>query len=349
MNPKRISRDQRIDILRILAASWVVLFHWWAAVWGYPSVFPQSLSQFLKNISQFPFGPFYTLSVLGDNAVPLFIAIAAYCLAKKQRVGWGWIPDRLRKILFPYWVAILISFPLLALAWKLNPSLMKLAEVRPLTLEGIIAAALLLQNSFKATFLAPIQAWWFVPILVHLYLIYPLLSRLRSNRSAFRFLTITILLQLAWNGLIISRVLATNEIPLLLRFSGPSYLALFAVGMILAEAKRRPSWLTGAIFWFGGILLRFATNRLFLFSETLIGTGLLLIGLPLAEALIRRTPILAEKLSILGKKRSYLVYLLHQPIIYVLLIFSLPFFSKPLITLLPFLAAGLWVAINVKR
>ena len=403
------SRDPRIDLLRIFAAFWVILFHWWAALYGYQSVFPESLSQFANKAAQLPFGPLYGISVLGDNAVPLFIIISAYLLSKQDKAGWGWLPNRLKKILFPYWTALLLSLPFLALAWQLNPMLMKLAKVKPLTLESVIAAFLLLQNTLKETFLAPVQAWWFIPILLQLYLLYTPLRWLQKQLSVMVFLGLSAFLQLCWNILVISLLLRTAELPVALRYSGPSYLLLFAIGMVLARTKTSTSFashelykesaqhtpvasarpfawpaeqatldrqnytvcdqeisvtrspflsakletsfnfITGISFWIGGIFLRFATQRLVLFSETLIGTGLFLVGLPLAEALLRRAPALAEKLSTLGEKRSYQIYLLHQPILYLLLIVLLPLASKPLITILPFLVAGIWAVANTTK
>jgi len=344
-----LNRDQRIDILRIFAAFWIILFHWWATVWGYPSVFPDTLSQFLYHASQLPLGLFYTISVLGDNAVPLFIIISAYCLTKKGIAGWSWLPKRLKKIIIPYWIALIGTIPLLILGWHFNPSLMQQADVKPLNFTTIVSAALLIQNNSPETFLAPVQAWWFIPILVQLYLLYPLLRLLQKTLKIVGFLFTTALLQCLWNALTIVELQHTQALPLGLRYSGPSYLLLYAIGMVLAQQQRLPSWSAGMILWIGGIIMRFSTIRLIFFSETLIGTGLLLVGFPLVTTLINRTPYLAKKLATLGERYSYPIFLWHQPLIYLLLLALLPLVSKPLITILPFVVVGIWAAANSKK
>ncbi len=345
--PRRI---EEIDILRIGAAFGVILFHWWQIIWGDLSAFPSSTTEFLSKTLSLPTGPFYALSILGDNAVPLFLVISVYCLSKKKRTNRTWIIPRLTKVLKPYWISVLMSLPILLLLFWINPTLMEYAGVKTPSIRNTISGLFLLQNTTKETILTPYPALWFIPIIIHLYLLFPILTWLQKRITSMQFLLITGFTQLLQNLWILFLVEKNQELPLWLRFSGLSYIFLFATAMRLADSKF-PKWWIGLIIWMFGLMLRFDSNRLIIFSEAMIGIGLFSMGYELARTITAKHRRFSISLSTLGKDYSYLIYLWHQPILLLIAITVTPSLTKNTLTLFPFIIIPLvvFLLINTTR
>jgi peptidoglycan/LPS O-acetylase OafA/YrhL len=217
-----------LDGVRGLAALYVVCNHVFLRAFpGYPA----------------DHAPFWAAwFIYGRFAVVVFIVLSGFSLAiSPARHGWrldGLVPyavRRARRILPPYWAALLFS---LAVAWLVTPPP---GEAVP-GLRSIVVNGLLVQNLVSAP--RPNRAFWSIAVEAQLYLLFPLLLLLLRRRGAVAMVA-AVTLVVAVVGLL------GPHIPRLEVFviqSPPDMAALFAAGIMTAgivvasDSRREWPW-----------------------------------------------------------------------------------------------------------
>lgn len=323
-----LGRKDWIDFLRGLAISGVFFEHW---LEGYEV----SEGAFLEGIT---INLFYRMGML----VHLFFFLSGYGLTVSIRnnenqekiPSWGdWIFRRFKKIAIPYWLAITSIF-LISLLQQLLDINWGLPSVSPLDFFIFLVFA---QNQFPSTQeINP--AFWFIPVIVQLYLIYPLLYFLvsRFNRLVL---------------LVFATLVSVTTILIWLNLGGSSdhgssffafHILPFVFGICFAISNRSINeqvsalrlWQITSIVSIGITLIvisywlsTFEFGKLF--NDGITVLGVLFVLLPIYTSFKYAIPRTANLFLSVGRY-SYTIYLIHFPIIQVIRkLEPMPFGNSP--------------------
>jgi peptidoglycan/LPS O-acetylase OafA/YrhL len=299
-----------VDGLRALAALYVVLGHAWLQTWPHftadrrSSGFTQWLTGWLN---------------YGIFAVVFFIAISGFCLmlpvlANEGTFGpngtRGFFRRRARRILPPYYMALLLS--ILLNAFRVQALTQSAFAVSlPMTKAGIISHFFLVHNLNPATSNQINLPLWSIAVECQIYLLFPLLVAVRRRFGMATVLGAT--------------YLASTTLQSLVEHTSwwglkPELLFVFALGMYAAEVAHGPK--RALFIWIGSAA---AVAMVFLFqSEWLTKLGLteFVVGVLAMSILVvcahwPKNPIarlvsmnLIAKIGVF----SYSLYLVHFPL-----------------------------------
>lgn len=301
-------RVEGISFLRGISIFFVVLIHLLA---GLP------LQLFSEHVGQ-PF--FVTLDQLGRIAVPLFLAASGYLLEKKygskKIEPFSFWQHRLSQLLplYIFWSLLLFALRLLVPAWNIPPV--------SLSLEAVLRVLFLGQGDYHL---------YFVPLLVQMYLFYPLFHLL-FKRFPGAFLAFTFLIQ-ALLFVFIEQHTSMNTLPSIFQSDGKQYLLFlnwwvyFVLGMFLAShqegvKKYGRVWfvitmLSGAVSTHES-LAQIADGRDPLFAlrftrlpVLLYTTSFLLFAWSYLDRIPRLVPSFLRRFLIWMGDQSFLIYLSH--------------------------------------
>lgn len=273
----------------------------------------------------------------GYQGVAVFIVLSGFVLMLAvSKAGKGKLPKgfgryiwrRFRRIVPPYWAALLIS---LVLIWSV-PLLQTKAGTRwdgkiSFDWQGILAHVFLVHDVSSSWITKINGPMWSVAVEWQIYFLMPLLI-LPLWRWLGKWVAVPTVLVLSFMPHVIGELQKLGHLKSIPSFIGdldrvhPWYLGLFAIGMLAAELLTN-SKLKGRFFWIPFVLaigfifsypdLAQAENW---FSETLLGsaTAMLVIWLALRPKtwlyrLLSTRPALG-----LGKM-SYSLYLIHSPLL----------------------------------
>jgi peptidoglycan/LPS O-acetylase OafA/YrhL len=299
----------------------------------------------------------------GWQGVHLFIVLSGFgltysCLTKAQSgqrsIQWkAWFLKRFRRILPAYWLAVVLSLPLLIAFQMVLGEPLWIAPMRS------VLDLFLLTNVFEAFRGGGTGAFWYVPFIIGAYLIFPLLykwiRKFPHLKGCLSLLLITMAIEflyraiaLYWlDGLPISyddqrfldifpnNVQPFDQLPDW--FFGffqrrapfgfiPSRIAEFTLGIVTAFAllqnRHRVNQLLlnplvgmiGVVIWLLGQVLLYVGLWGWIFSDFVIALGLILWVLNLAYLLQQFIPKFFQAMTYVGAY-SYYIYLSHQPFI----------------------------------
>ncbi|MCD9876831.1 acyltransferase family protein [Streptomyces guryensis] len=216
-----------LDGLRGLAALYVVLFHCWLL--SFPG-FPENS------------GPSWLGWLMyGRLAVVFFLVLSGFSLAlSPARNGWHqggvarFLRRRARRILPPYWAALVLS---VAVAFFV----VRASHHGPPNARTVVVYGLLLQDAFTAR--TPNGAFWSIAVEAELYLLFPLLLFVRRRLGAAVLVTGVTLLAVG-RGLLAGHASPVEGDNWLAPDLAPVFVAgLVGAGIIVAREKvRRLPW-----------------------------------------------------------------------------------------------------------
>lgn len=316
------SRLHYLDGLRALAALWVVCNHVWLTI-------------YLDPARPIPHGILAALTdwmALGHFAVVAFIVLSGYSLAigpikNGYRLKGGsatFLRRRARRILIPYWGALLLSV-ILALTVLRHRTGTHWDRAIPVSGRGVLAHLLLLQD---VRYPAQINhAMWSIAIEWHIYFLFPLLLLL-CRRIGLVGATAAFVVA----GVVVSHAFPNDG---LLLWSEANLIGAFAMGVAGCEVASRggrlalgnrhvtPPWALITVALMVLILGVLATRDLAraasgsnLLLEPLVGAGMacLLITLAQPSSARLRAALSIKPLVWIGAF-SYSLYLLHAPLV----------------------------------
>jgi peptidoglycan/LPS O-acetylase OafA/YrhL len=321
-----------LDSLRALAAIYVVINH--------------ALLHFQIPVNSFTYRLTYSLRH-GHNAVDLFIVLSGFCLMLPVvrnngllREGtWQFFKKRARRILPPYYLAMLLSLLLIfTLVGRKTGTLWDMSL--PVSNRDIIYHILMIQDIFEDTASTINHAFWSISVEWRIYFLFPLLIYLWRKWGPIQVTLIAVVLSLAiWFALLPTNL---NMTPWGIN---PQYLGLFTLGMLAAQvafSREHPmvvlrsniGWKT--FFILTGINMLLIGFGHVLMQKGLIGnyTGLMdvAVGLYIAWFLV----MLAKgKLALIHRLLSwqplvftgtfaYSIYLMHAPLLQLIWQYVLP-------------------------
>ncbi|MFJ2396760.1 acyltransferase family protein [Streptomyces sp. NPDC087843] len=216
-----------LDGLRGLAALYVLLFHCWLLTFpGFPDNSGPSWLGWL---------------MYGRLAVVLFLVLSGFSLAiSAARKGWqlgslaGFLRRRAWRILPPYWAALVFS---LVVAWSVVPA----SHFGPPSGKSILVYGLVAQDVYTAP--TPNGAFWSIGVEAELYLAFPVLLLIRRRLGALVLVTGVTLMVVA-RGLLASDALPVEGVNGLTPNLAPVFVAgLVGAGVVVAPEKiRRLPW-----------------------------------------------------------------------------------------------------------
>lgn len=278
------------------------------------------------------------------TTVNLFFLLSGFGLMMsylKMQTTWSWSRwtwRRITKIVVPYWLGVLFSFTTGILASRIFQSVNL-----HFSWTSLLACLTFTRNFFPASWAWNV-ALWFMPVIVGLYFCFPVLAILLKKRGPWVLLIVAAILTY---GSIFTTALLTG------RYGGHNdscflfAILRFALGMILAYVRERhpqrlnillgfKSFMLGISLYFLSWGLKTYVPNGRSYNDALTTVGLFLVLLNLIWIMRTRFQMALRVLGNLGKK-SYLIFLVHYPI--------LAFIIVPLlkVTLHPIaiLAAGL--------
>jgi peptidoglycan/LPS O-acetylase OafA/YrhL len=328
------------DLLRGLAIIQILLYHIFL-FYTDKSILSRATG-IKENFLRFK-NPLGYILASGYQGVHLFLIISGFLLtlsmAKKNYSLLQFYKKRLKRILIPYYPVWLISIILLLsaklLPYNANPPV-------NLTKELLIKTLLFpLYFDFQSNFLSQInRAWWFLPLILELYIIFPFLITIKKKLSAITFLIITSLVTVHYRLLAVY-FLKGSPIGVIAPTSGgsapfiffPARLFEFCLGISLASMylknknlfKGLSSWFyffLGIVFQLLGTIFTFY-KPFWVVSDILISIGILLISIKLVYIIKNLSKAIAQFLIFLGNL-SYPLYLIHYLL---LLVFLAPLLS----------------------
>ena len=267
----------------------------------------------------------FTLSVstAAGTFVHMFFVLSGYGLTlsilKKESVSWAaWVRERFKKIVVPYWVAVVVTFAVAGLSHYWTP------DSTSYSWATLLAYLTFLRNVYEpGQTLNP--AFWFMPAIIGLYVLFPLLLQVLRRTGMTGLMVFSLLVSSAsiaafvYFGYIVDH---QHALPLY-------FVDEFALGMVLAciayhqpERFRRLMgfrfFLLGfALYTLSGALARY---QVFGYGSSTYNDMFEAIGLYLmllyicrwmSEALSPRVLDVLNNVS----RCSYIMYLIHWPII----------------------------------
>lgn len=310
-----------LDGLRACAALYVVVFH----VLSYHLSSLNSHERLLLRPLNF-----------GHDAVGVFIVLSGFCLMLPIVRGngtlrggaWGFFKKRAKRILPPYYFAMLLS---LLLIWLLigHKTGTPWDTTVPVTFDGLVAHLLLLQDVFNSTWAQINSPFWSISVEWRIYFAFPLLVWAWRHFGPWKTTAASLIIAyvMAWAFLHVPPLTQLNS-----QLNGitPQYLGLFSLGMLaagfaysskgqLAMLRERCPWrllLGMSLFALIGAAFRWHGNADELYkSDLFVGTtaGLTLVLASTSRGLIYR--FLSCRALVWVGSFSYSLYLIHYPVL----------------------------------
>ena len=318
-NPAVLGEDDNfisITLIRALAISAVIMENFFTAL---PWHVELSIFDVIVSL----------LAEVSGTFVHVFFVLSGYGLTlsylKEVPPSWSaWARHRFLRILVPYWIAVTATFALVNLAHYLAPD-----GGPPAYSWTTLFAYLTFLRNFYSPGWALNTTLWFMPVIIGLYAIFPLLIRVMQRWGLAALVAVALLVA---NGSIMACVYwgypleHQNSLPLF-------FVDEFAAGMVLARLVHdHPGFirrLMGPVYFFLGIgfyEISAAITKFQLLGEgsstyndifTAVGLYLMLLSVCRGISLTFSPGVLKLLSSV--SRNSYIMYLIHGPIVYYIL------------------------------
>ncbi len=336
-----ISREQGV-LIRGIAILMIVAYHFQYDMFGGTFLIDrgQGLAGWFNDwglyLQQEPSAWLGTLLSLCFVGVNVFFVLSGYSLVKKYRerkkVKMSDMAKQIMKILIPFWIAHpvihVVDWVLKNLQYQFGLINYETYFAGMHSIGQYVESMLVIPRWFSEEgALSFVGTWWFVGVIVQFYLLFPLILKLFKKMTPLRALSICVVTGLVYRYLVTVFTgyspVGINEADILLFISFPARLPEFALGMYVAwqsdSLKRmNKSWIGLVLLALGFVLLSYE-QTMFL-SDFIFGLGGIILLYSITK--IMRGP-LKKAVSIIGKK-SYGIYLYHEPTMKLILKFIFP-------------------------
>lgn len=326
-NPPSISADLTwIDMLKGIAIIGVFFDNWTgymefattpAVIYSLAKIFALAVGPFVQ--------VFFILSGFGLTI--------AYFNGKTNWSWRRWTWRRITKIVIPYAIFVVFSFVLGILGSYLYTSIdVKFSWV-----------SLLAYLTFTRNFYPPSWIWnppfWFMPVIIGLYISFPVLVKILEKWGLWVLLLISVFITYGTLTIAVLAGASGSHAADLFTF----WMIQFALGMVLAYVReanpQKLRYLVGSKAFFLGIGLMIGSWMLRTyvplgktFNDSITSVGIFLILLNLGWVSRAKVPVTGKMLNTLASK-SYLMYLIHCPIMVFLVGPPLRVLTNPIIVI----------------
>lgn len=336
-----ITKEQGI-LIRAVAILMVVIFHFQYDMFGGSFLIERGqgaiawISDSLNYINQEPnawIGFFMYLCIFGVN---IFFVLSGYGLMKKFMKGkvvkMKNMFKQSLKILIPFWIAHplihIIDWILKNLQYQFGFIEYKTYFAGMHSVYQYFESMLIIPRWFSSeAMLSFVGTWWFIGIIIQFYLLFPLLfklfKKLKPMNAFLVCLAVSFIYRYVISIITSGSPIGINEADIYLFVMFPARLSEFALGMYLAfeiktiKLKNKPYFslpliLLGFLF-LGNIHTMFVSDFLFALG-----------GIMIAYSITKPLKGYFKKVINLIGKKSYSIYLYHEPIMKLLLKFIFP-------------------------
>ena len=303
------SASIRMDMTRGIAASAIVIHHW---------------ILFMPHKSPLPI--FYNaaemIGTIAGTTVHLFFILSGFGLTisyfKSNVISWkDWSRRRFRKVIFPYWIIIILIFLSGNVIHYIAPALFK----RKYSSFVLLTYLTLTRNFFNLSWeMNP--TLWFIPAIIGLYVLFPFLIRILERYGAFFVLILSIIITyLSITLCIILKYPVKHQSSLPLFFLSEFVLGMY-IGYILCfytDSFNRFIGLKTFVLGIGFYCLSWVINRNWglgpEYNDLFTAIGIFFITLNICHWMVGFSPEKSVKILRELSKQSYVMYLLHGAII----------------------------------
>lgn len=291
-----------LDLLRGIAVIAIVIHHWLLFM-PYQN---SKLATFIHTIA----GTF----------VHLFFVISGFGLTvayfQRKHFSWKkWAQRRFLRLIIPYWIIITITIALVNLFHSAIPNLIP----KNFSWRVLIAYLTFFRNFYSPAWeLNP--TFWFMPVILGLYLLFPICIKILEKFGVIVLLSICITITYASIYFFLEwSTTHQSALPLF-------HLAEFSLGMSLGYiqlfhftfSKRLTDWgsfCSGLFLYISGWALSTFWKYGPSYNDLLTATGIYLIMRFIINLIIKFLPRAVIKTLSLFSKESYVIYLIHGPLI----------------------------------
>jgi peptidoglycan/LPS O-acetylase OafA/YrhL len=301
---KRVAKSEFVwmDVLRGMAIIAIVIHHWLLFM-PYEN---SKLSTLIHTIAGTFVHLFFVLSGCGLTI--------SYFQKKHFSLG-EWARRRFVKLVAPYWIIITVTFILVNLFHFVMPAFIT---------KSYSWSVLLTYLTFSRNFYSPPwelnPTFWFMPVILGLYILFPILVKTLEKYGAIVLLAISVLI--TYPSIYLFFGLSTDHqssIPLfqLAEFSlGMSlgYLQLFHPGYFGRLTDFRflcLGFLLYTIAWAMATFLEYGPS----YDDLFTAAGIFLIALYAYRWMTKFSPRISARILTQFSKESYMIYLIHGPLI----------------------------------
>ena len=329
-----------LDILRTLFIVYIVVFH----VYGFliADYFFNDLSINVKQIHSFKDilkFIIFTIFSHGYLGVPAFLTLSGFGLYigyRNIRPNLDFYKRRLSTLLIPFYNSIPIVLIAIAVYYTFTFRYFPARIILPhhivisigqLSLHTILITILFpFIPDFSSFYITRLNgSWWFLPLIIEFYIIYPFIIKAINRYGMNVVFALSIIINILYPVFCVNVLklymptLPNPENIALAMF--PSYLASFVFGIFLADKlykSQRIHFITnfGFILSLLGLFVTVKFEKVLIFQQVEVLEGsLLFVAMFYIASYIKQTKFLVSLFRTLSKK-SYTVYLTHQPYIF---------------------------------
>jgi len=298
-----------MDMIRGFAILAIIVHHWLLFVpfRGSPALL-SSLADLIRDV--------------GGTAVHLFFVLSGCGLSisyfKKEVFSWNqWTKRRLVKIVVPLWIIITLTYIVVVLIHALNCGIFK----SHYSWLDLFAYLTFTRNFYRPAFgLNP--TLWFMPVILGLYVLFPVLIKVLEKYGAFILLTVSFIITYSSITLcIVISYTVSHQTALFLFYVVEFALGMF-VGYIICFHKSNfnrmlgyKAFLLGVGFYCASLVVTKGWKMGDAYNDLLTALGVFLITLNICEWIVHFSPVVSVKVFKQISKKSYLMYLIHGPLI----------------------------------
>jgi peptidoglycan/LPS O-acetylase OafA/YrhL len=308
-----------IDWLRGFAVLMIILHHWINYLFIQTNI--SVVDKFIKVLLTFT-----------GNCIHIFFVISGAGLTisfLSKPKPWGqWYRRRISKILMPFWVAVTCTWLLINNMHHFFPKYIS----AHFDVFALLSNLVLIRNFFDPATNLSLNLW-FIPIMIGLYAVFPLVIKIFTKMNKVGFLLLT--LCISYGSIMVFVCFGLNVENLhsiflffLFEFSFGMYFGYCSIRCLRVENKRR---LFGMLF--AGFCIYFVSYALVKFvswgngfNKPFTALGLFLIAYAVV-ALVRTRVLFLNPFLKKISKVSYFMYLIHFPIVY--------YFLQPIKSMFP--------------
>jgi surface polysaccharide O-acyltransferase-like enzyme len=260
------------------------------------------------------------ICIFSGNSIHLFFVLSGAGLAISfftKPVQWNkWFIKKMQKIIVPFWIAVIVTYAIINCSHYFIPSFIKDSfDIK------VLISYITLTRNFYEPGVNFYPSLWFIPNIVGLYFVFPILITFFSkmNKVGFLFITICIsycsILLFMLMGMSLSH---QNSVFLffLFEFAFGIYIGYRAVFLPINESRKKMILLLLLGFLFYSISYYLVKKTIWggNFSKPFTSLGLFFITIPLFFWISRLFPMLFKYFKKVSSA-SYYMYLIHAPIV----------------------------------
>ena len=297
-----------MDWLRGYAVLMIIFHHWISFLYKQTNV--EIIDKLVDLI--------YTVS---GNSIHLFFVLSGAGLAVSfftKPLQWNkWFIKRMQRIIIPFWLAVIITYIIINCSHYFIPSFIK----DSFDIKVLISCITLTRNFYEPAIKFN-GSLWFIPNIVGLYLVFPILitSFSKMNRIVFLFITLCV----SYGSILLFMLMGLSVIHqhsvflfFVFEFTFGIYIGHRSVFLTINESTKKMILLPlfGFLFYSISYYLVMKTSWGSNFNQTFTSLGLFFITFPVFFWISRLFPMLFKYFKKISSA-SYYMYLIHFPIIF---------------------------------